>query len=455
MLLALGTMALAGLAYSSGSTLLGGWLSNRRQVKNQQDNQRFQGELAVKQQEFQKAQTEKNFVQSAELQREITELKAALDRQMQEERFNQNIDMWERSHFIDQVWPLINTPQGYVDYLKQIGCPMSVIVTGKLEDKLSNVLASASGFINTHYANQKQIYYYNQGWKENMRTRQGNAQRDAIHQGLSGLPTLVVMPDIENGDFKLDVAFWGFGESIPQTVSVFKRNYQQMEMEVLRNIAQEWNDRPLPSTSNPKIMSIKANIEIAKKQEEYRRILRAEKKYSEEQIEQMCDEIYASEYKKTGLEADVARGISQLAGAPIAIASGLYADAFLLGTGNAPKLPTLLKEFPMSIQKDMEKQIGIFYVDLIQKIDVLDRPKACALIAQAYAQCGDTKVAQQFQMLALKDLQGYYGNRSRQIARPHWEAVEIIRKAPLCKMSEFPYLLRDAKAPQFLLSASR
>ena len=244
-----------GLAYQSG-TLLNGWRDRRSRERIQNDSQAFQGELEAKRQAFQAALAEKNFQQSAQLQREITAMKAAFDRQMQEARFEHDLEMWNMNQFVNNVWPLINTPDGYVHFLKQNGYPMSVIMTGKLD---GGILSSASAFINEFYANHRQIYYYNQGWKENMLKRQGNAQRDALHQGLNGLPTLVVMPDIENGDFKLDVAFWGFGESMPQTVSVFKRNYQQMEAEILRNIAQENKNTVFPPISNPMILSIQAH----------------------------------------------------------------------------------------------------------------------------------------------------------------------------------------------------
>ncbi len=430
-----------GLAYVAG-TLLNGWL----QFRSQKDTRTLQQELAEKNKEFQEKLAEKNFGQSAELQLEIAKLRGEIDRRLQEERFKDTQAQWEQTQFVNNCWPLISTPDGYVNYLKQRGCPMSVIMTGKLD---GGILASASAFINEYYANHQHIYYYNQGWKTNMQNMQGNAQRDALHQGLNGLPTLVVMPDIENGDFKLDIAFWGFGESMPQMVTVFKRNYQQMEAKILRDNALEWSGRPLPPDNNPMIMSIRANIETVKNEEEYRQTLRAENRYTEEQIEKWCDEIYAPNYRKTGLEAVVANGISQIAGAPIAIASGQYADAFLLGTGCVPKLPALMKKFPESIQNEMGPQVVQFYSDLTGMMNELERPKACALIASAYAEGDDTKNAQHFQKAALEELQKYY-SRKQPLAMPHWDAIEIIRKNPLFGTSEYPYLLAEASKPKDL-----
>jgi len=433
-----------GLAYQSG-TLLNGWRDRRSRERIQNDSQAFQGELEAKRQAFQAALAEKNFQQSAQLQREITAMKATFDRQMQEARFEHDLEMWNMNQFVNNVWPLINTPDGYVHFLKQNGYPMSVIMTGKLD---GGILSSASAFINEFYANHQQIYYYNQGWKENMLKRQGNAQRDALHQGLNGLPTLVVMPDIENGDFKLDVAFWGFGESMPQTVSVFKRNYQQMEAEILRNIAQENKNTVFPPISNPMILSIQANIETLRQEEEYRQNLRAQG-MAEEEIEALCNRFFVSVYKKNGLEADVAGGICQIVGASISIIAGQYADAFLLGTGSAPKLPALMKKFPKSVQDEMGPQLVRFYSELTEMMDELERPKACAFIASAYAEGDDTKNAQHFQKAALEELQKYY-SRKQPLAMPHWEAVEIIRKKPLFGTSEFPYLLAEASKPKDL-----
>ena len=433
-----------GLAYQSG-TLLNGWRDRRSRERIQNDSQAFQGELEAKRQAFQAALAEKNFQQSAQLQREITAMKAAFDRQMQEARFEHDLEMWNMNQFVNNVWPLINTPDGYVHFLKQNGYPMSVIMTGKLD---GGILSSASAFINEFYANHRQIYYYNQGWKENMLKRQGNAQRDALHQGLNGLPTLVVMPDIENGDFKLDVAFWGFGESMPQTVSVFKRNYQQMEAEILRNIAQENKNTVFPPISNPMILSIQANIETLRQEEEYRQNLRAQG-MAEEEIEALCNRFFVSVYKKNGLEADVAGGICQIVGASISIIAGQYADAFLLGTGSAPKLPALMKKFPKSVQDEMGPQLVRFYSELTEMMDELERPKACAFIASAYAEGDDTVNARHFQKAALEELQKYY-SRKQPLAMPHWDAIEIIRKNPLFGTSEYPYLLAEASKPKDL-----
>ena len=322
-------------------------------VFQQQKEREQQIEIEQIRQQLQKAQTERNFQIQSQLQRELVGLQLEKDLRLQKNRFEWEEARWEKEQFVQNVWPLLDTPRGFIDRLERFNQPMSIILSGSLENQFRDMLQGVASFFNDHYTVKSHVFYYNQGWKPEMAKQDGNAQCFAIHDGLCGRPTLVLLPDVQSGVFTLSMAFWGWG-------------------------------------------AIQNNQLVAHEEEIYRQQLE-DAGCSTEEIKQYCFDAFESRYEKAGLEGDIRRELNQAFAIPIELTGAMFSDAYNVGCGFLPKLPSVLKQFPEDVRKEYMPQAGDFFWNMTENIqDEINKPLMRARIAEAFRLAGETEIAQRF-----------------------------------------------------------
>ncbi len=397
------------------------------QQELEKKRQDFQREQQAKQQAFQGALQERNYQLMGELQREMALLKFEQDLFTQQAHFYQQEKTWEKNQFIQNEWPLISTPSGLVQRVQGFGSPLQIILSGSADGNFKGMLDHVANFFNTFYTEDSPVYYYNQGWKPNMANLTGNAQRDALHQALAGMPTLLLFPEVCDGRFSLNIAFWGWGEiKRPQTQNVFSVSIQALNSQILREMALEWKDRPFPPDPQGRMKTLQDNLAIVKKEDEYRQQL-LETGMEQEEADRICNEAYASQYSRTGLEEDMIRRRNKLLSAPLEISASMIADSYNLPLGAAPRLPRLLQELDSKTRQEFIPLVGDFFDSFTEKLDILERPLALVLIARAFAASGDTERSEEYRTTALRLLSECYPKNCNAIAEKHWDAIEILR----------------------------
>ena len=187
------------------------------------------------------------------------------------------------------------------------------------------------------------VFYYDQGWKDAMRGRFGNAQMFPLHDVLAGLPTLVPIPRISPAKvFTLQVHYWGIGDfSMPTTVDLMRIDLHEMELKLIRSSA----DSLLAACHGLDEDITDPNAKTRKEELAYESKLKCAGK-SDAEIELILRRKFDNIYSKKGIEQELEIKRREVLSSVIEVASAALADVYhLIEHGEpplAPMLPTKL-----------------------------------------------------------------------------------------------------------------
>ncbi|MDR3233255.1 MAG: TerD family protein [Planctomycetaceae bacterium] len=244
-------LSLLALGLANGlMTFVNGMFSRNTQEKMAVKNSEIQTALqeknfeeAEKNRQLQKSLQEKNFAEADRLQKELKQIDYQNALALQDESFRKQLAMAEYIYFRDNEWTLIPSPESHVNYLKQMyspdRVPLQIIITDAMPQNFGGVRKDVSKFFDEYYSlhSDSPALFYDQGWKESMKNKNGNAQIIALHKALAGLPTLIIASDFtsdgEGTEMNIRASFWGLGEThVPVSKYLFEKNIKGLEQEI-------------------------------------------------------------------------------------------------------------------------------------------------------------------------------------------------------------------------------
>ena len=418
-------------------------------------NRKHQEEMQAKQQQFQLALEEWRFANAANLQREIVGLQHQNALELQSNLFEEQRKQESYKRFCDNVWPLRTDPDHYLHLLKRIYSsdmmPLQIIVPATLES-FKEIDNSLTNFFSDSYSvtSNNNVFYYNQGWKDNMAGRDGNAQVYALHDVLAGLPTLVLTLQ-KNGDkYSGRVSFWGItsSEDLPGSQSLFSISQKSLDANILRQAAdrtikryQQYNI-PLPEDKNIK-------TRLAEQQREAE--LSAQGNIPQEIIKDILNEEFT--YSKAGKEELIQEERNKLLATMLEIVSAAFTDAYYLATYNiAPRIPQLCAAAPDFQQPQMLDFFQQIFDGLLKNLqaDKLNTPLRYALVADEFKKNGFEKIADKYSAEAVAMLQDLL-KETKEFAPQHSQAIELLNNSALTNaMKQLPGVIQNEYDEKFL-----
>lgn len=420
------------------ATLLNGWMTRRHQSKLAKENQVFlreqQQEVFAHQKNMQKnmlefqaslqlALQDRSFKEADRLQKELQQLQFKYSLELQAVNFQHQEDAWERTHFIQNNWPLISTPRFYVDMVRQLEksksqMPFQIISTDCLGASYEKINYDVAEFFNKSYpiSSTSGTLFFNKGWKEAMRNLDGSAQIFALHSALAGLPTLVLMPKIAGSHLVLNASLWGIGDfSLPEIHNLFSVNIDELRLMAIRGELSKIKDEiEIYSLESQNILSEVDSFNMQVYEEELKlRDSLIKKNLPEDRIEAYITSKVASKYKFRGKEDIIFETRDKFVSTMITINASIITDFyFLLEYNIQPKLPLLFTE------DILKKVISEKYLELLDRNNFLTQsssqfylPYYQALTASSFIEAGEESTARKLQSRALTALDFRYAKR--------------------------------------------
>lgn len=400
------------------------------QEKMQKDMQEFQAKLQF-------ALQERNFRETDRLQKELQQLQFRYSLALQDANFQNQEDAWERTHFIQNNWPLISTPRFYVDMVRQFEksknqMPFQIISTDCLGTSYEKINCDIAEFFNQNYpiSSNAGTLFFNKGWKEAMRNLDGNAQIFALHSALAGLPTLVLMPKIAGSHLVLNASLWGIGDfSLPEIHNVFSVNIDELRLMAIRGELSKIKEEIETYSLEPQnILSEVDSFNMQVYEEELKlRDTLVEKNLPKDRIEAYITSKVASKYKFRGKEDIIFETRDKFISTMITINASIITDFyFLLEYNIQPKLPLLFTD------DKLKKIISEKYLELLDRSNFLTQsssqfylPYYQALTANSFIEAGEESTAKKLQNRALTALDFRYA-KSRDFADSDVDTYTII-----------------------------
>lgn len=423
------------------SSIVNGWLNRKQQRDLARENQKFQKELQLAgfehqekmqkdMQEFQAklqfALQERNFRETDRLQKELQQLQFRYSLALQDANFQHQEDAWERTHFIQNNWPLISTPRFYVDMVRQFEkskaqMPFQIISTDCLGTSYEKINCNVADFFNRNYpiSSNAGTLFFNKGWKEVMRNLDGNAQIFALHSALAGLPTLVLMPKIAGSHLVLNASLWGIGDfSLPEIHNVFSVNIDELRLMAIREELSKIKEEIETYSLEPQHILSEVdsfNMQVYEEELSLRNAL-FDKNLPEDRIEAYINSKVASKYKFRGKEDIIFSTRDKFISTMIAINASIITDFyFLLEYNIRPKLPTLFANEEYSAYR---KAVADKYLEMLDRNNFLAQsssqfylPYYQALTASSFIEAGEESTARKLQSRALNALDFRYARR--------------------------------------------
>ena len=427
-----------GLAVSGLCNLLNGHLSRKQQREFAKDNQAVQKELQLagfehqkemqkEMQEFQAqlqtALQERNFQETERLQKELHHLQFQYSLALQEANFRHQENAWERNHFIQYNWPLISSPQFYVDMVRHFvennsQIPFQIISTDCLGAAFEKVNCDVSEFFNKNYpiSSNTGTLFFNKGWKENMRSLDGNAQIFALHSALAGLPTLIIIPKIAGSHIILNAALWGIGDfMLPELYNIFSIDLNDLKIMTIREELSQIKQDMTTYSLNPQdvLSEVDAyNMQVYEEELQMRQNME-NKNVPAERIESYIRNGVAAKYKFRGKEEMLSAAREEFLSTMITLNTSIITDFYFLTEYNLqPKAPVLFQGRKFA---PFKKIIAEKYLTLLDPTQYIREsslnfylPLYQALTAKSFIEAGDNDTAVKLQNLALTTLDFRY-----------------------------------------------
>ena len=118
--------------------------------------------------------------------------------------------LWKDEYFLKNSWPLNDAPNYFRKQRMEQPLQMCIILAktkALKEDLFGGMFKEVRDFF-TRYYQQNSVHVYSD-WKDTCRKDDVSAHCDALYNVLRDMPTLVLVPDISDGEFNLSLDYWG------------------------------------------------------------------------------------------------------------------------------------------------------------------------------------------------------------------------------------------------------
>jgi len=225
------------------SNLINGYYGRGVQIREGVLNRETQQEITRLQAEHQRLMQERQFAEAEQLQKKMSEIQYSNALQLQKAQFDSQIALSNYIYFRDNVFPLIDAPEHLVEDLKKLyspdRTPLQIIVTDSMPPAFGGVRKEVRKFFQKYYLpiSDTPVHFYDQGWKDSMRGKNGSAQIGPLFRVFAGMPTLLLMTDTtsdgEDMEMNVQVALWGLGEMQHKTEQyLYEKNLKELEHEI-------------------------------------------------------------------------------------------------------------------------------------------------------------------------------------------------------------------------------
>lgn len=192
------------------------------------------------QQEFQEKLQERNFVETERIQREIVALQHEYAKALLDENFSKQWDLIQEQANLERAWPLILPAKHYVEQLKMRTLegrfPLQIIVASSPNASFQLQTTEIGTVLSRTYGTD--VFYFDGAWKSGMSAK--SAQMLQLQKNLGGCPTIVIKPDIVDGKFIFEMAYWGIADfSSPAPAIITKLSMRDINLNALRQFADE------------------------------------------------------------------------------------------------------------------------------------------------------------------------------------------------------------------------
>lgn len=421
------------------TNLVNGWRQRKFQKVEGGIQRDFSEKLQERQQKLQMALQERNFRESEKLQKELVALQFENAIRLQKVNFGTQLEMWEKTKFFENEWPLKATPQRYVEELRNTysinRIPLQILVPGVLSENLQGLGRA----IRENYAlddSTSPVFYYDGGWKDG-RTVKSTALLSSLHAVLKGMPTLVLMPTIDRERFSLDIGFWGFGQLSrhPKTFAVIpKLNMKELEVQLIQAYA---DSRLELYADENEVLEQDLNVGIR----------RAELKRREEllaagtdihTIEEKLRYEFFRKYQKKGIEEEIEEGKRNVLNMVLEVVCAAFADIYhLLESKAIPKAPSLSRMNGIFADPRVRQVLVDTYKTSLSEFtsstgtDTAELPLYLALVAQSLHDVGWNEEALNFARCAQDQLSEIYSADRSGMAISHIRSIQILSECNL------------------------
>ena len=332
---------LGGGGIFAGINLLNGHLQRKFQEAENEKQREFQRQMQDRQMEFQLALKEMDYRHGERLQREMLSLQFQNSMKLQEEA-------WERNTHYENVWPLRDIPKTFVkERIKTYSydrIPLLTLIPNSLLGKIDGIGRVIKDFYPEKGSSP--VIYYDGGWKDE-KTMWGNALLRSLHSVLDGVPTLVLLPNVTNNSFSLDIGFWGFGATgdMPESRTIIPEiALREIEVNLIRADA----DEKIALYADEKEMLQKyKNVQIRIEELDRHKALKAKGNANEVIDKKLRNEFFEKYSKaKDGIEAGkIAGELRNVIRMLLDVVCAAYADVYhLMESKVAPRAPLIAKE---------------------------------------------------------------------------------------------------------------
>lgn len=269
-----------------------------------------------------------------------------------------------RDEFEKNGWPLMISPELYLKILKDNYpsgvSPLNIII---FDDP--SQMKDVDVFFSKWYADESMspVFERSGDLKVDFLVRKnGTALVQNLWLALK-LPTLLIIPNVNDAKFVLNVRYWGMFDKIkPAYFSMFSMNMEKLKLFVLRQVAKEQRNvylgmgKKCPVKSNAYIWQQEESL-INKKREEG---------VDEKIIQKFCDDVYGKKYSdedkeiKGIWEQEKTNHISWLIELSGCIIADMY---FLCENDTPPKFSYLLNNIPAFFVGEKNT-----YIDFIENV---------------------------------------------------------------------------------------
>ncbi len=192
------------------------------------------------QQEFQEKLQERNLVETERIQREIVALQHKYAKALLDENFSKQWDLIQEQVNLERAWPLILPAKHYVEQLKmrtrEGRFPLQIIVASSPNASFQLQTTEIGTVLSRTYGTD--VFYFDGAWKSGMSAK--SAQMLQLQKNLGGCPTIVIKPDIVDGKFIFEMAYWGIADfSSPAPAIITKLSMRDINLNALRQFADE------------------------------------------------------------------------------------------------------------------------------------------------------------------------------------------------------------------------
>lgn len=220
------------------------YINTSRTLANQNklaaEGREHSAKLQKLQQEFQEKLQERNFVETERIQREIVALQHEYAKALLDENFSKQWDLIQEQVNLEQAWPLILPAKHYVEQLKMRTLegrfPLQIIVASSPNASFQLQTTEIGTVLSRTYRND--VFYFDGAWKPGMSAK--SAQMLQLQKNLGGCPTIVIKPDIVDGKFIFEMAYWGIADfSSPAPAIITQLSMRDINLNALRQFADE------------------------------------------------------------------------------------------------------------------------------------------------------------------------------------------------------------------------